>query len=397
LNIDSDTIQDILTLRLNYDKKVQFFEKINNNLKESASENFDLQIKNSIIKYFGANIKNKKVSLALSSGIDSSLLLAILKEKFPDQKVEAISIEFKNSTSESKTASEIAQMLDVDHQTIYLENFLEELPKAISIVKQPFWDLHWYYLLKKAKTLSNCLISGDGADELFGGYIFRYNKFLSSITKNSSPIEKTQMYLECHQRDWVPDQENLFGKKINFSWGKIYKKIIPNFQNSLSDFQQIMLADYNGKLLHNFIPNNTKLKNYFNIKYLTPYLSKELISMSNNIPSELKYNQIQNEGKIILKKILKKYQINNLVKKEKQGFSVDTVNLWKQVGKRICSDFLKDARIVKEGWINQNWINKHQDSTDVRYVNKFLGIFALEIWFRIFITKEMNPNTKLQF
>ena len=32
---------------------------------------------------------------------------------------------------------------------------------------------------------------------------------------------------------------------------------------------------------------------------------------------------------------------------------------------------------------------------NVRYVNKFLGLLAFEIWYRIFITKEMNPETKL--
>ena len=45
-------------------------------------------------------------------------------------------------------ASKIANKLNVDHEIIPIKNFLLELPKAISITKQPFWDLHWYYVVK---------------------------------------------------------------------------------------------------------------------------------------------------------------------------------------------------------------------------------------------------------
>ena len=47
----------------------------------------------------------------------------------------------------------------------------------------------------------------------------------------------------------------------------------------------------------------------------------------------------------------------------------------------------------------RDWIKKHlkklDEKPDVRYVNKFLGLLAFEIWYRIFVTKEMNSETKL--
>ena len=47
--------------------------------------------------------------------------------------------------------------------------------------------------------------------------------------------------------------------------------------------------------------------------------------------------------------------------------------------------------------MDNTWIQKHIDSSelDVKYVNKFLGILAFEIWYRLFITKEMNSNSTL--
>jgi asparagine synthase (glutamine-hydrolysing) len=60
--------------------------------------------------------------------------------------------------------------------------------------------------------------------------------------------------------------------------------------------------------------------------------------------------------------------------------------------------FLDESRIIRDGWINSEWVSKYIDNKDleVRYVNKFLGLLAFEIWYRIFITKEMNDDEKLK-
>ncbi len=139
-------------------------------------------IENSILDSLKQKIESnkiKKISIALSGGIDSTLILAMLRKLFPDIEIEAITIKFAESVDESPVAAKIAQNFEANHHIVYLENYLEELPKAISIIKMPFWDLHWYHVVKKSQSLSKYLASGDGGDELFGGYTFRYKKFLS--------------------------------------------------------------------------------------------------------------------------------------------------------------------------------------------------------------------------
>jgi len=398
--IEPSSLVNTLTLRYdpsikpNLPKKTwRDFETIN----ESPNIEF---IEKSIVKTLRQQLdisSVKKTCIALSGGIDSTLILTLIKKTMPEMQVDAISIKFANSIDETENASNIAAKLEANHHVIYVENYLRELPKAISIIKLPFWDLHWYHVVKKSQSLSKHLASGDGGDELFGGYTFRYKKFLSLIDANSTPLEKAKAYLLCHERDRVPDQEKMFGKKAKFSWESIYETLIGYFDNSLSPIEQVFLADYNGKLLYNFNPINTRITNHSDMKPISPLLSEEMISYALCIPSQHKYDKTKNLGKLALRKLLSKYHIDKLIPDEKLGFNVNTLNLWKFFGQSLCQEYLIDSEVVKDGWINKDWISKylHKDDLDVRYVNKFLGLLAFEIWYRLFVTKDMSANTTL--
>ena len=101
--------------------------------------------------------------------------------------------------------------------------------------------------------------------------------------------------------------------------------------------------------------------------------------------------------KLPLRDLLVKNKADSLISKEKLGFNVNTVNLWQSTGQSKCKEFFDNARIVKDGWISNEWIEKYIDreDLDIKYINKFLGLLAFEIWYRLFITKELSPNTKL--
>ena len=397
----SEMIKNILTLRYNPDLKSDWKKFTPNDfVKQKSTDHVDF-VETSIIESIknGIDSNEKRVSVALSGGIDSTLVISLLRETFPDINIDAISVKFADSIDETTIATKIAEKFNAEHHIISIENFLEELPRAIGIFKMPFWDTHWYHVVKTAKKFSKVLISGDGGDELFGGYTFRYEKFLSKINNDMTPEGRAKLYLECHERDWVPDQKDLFGNKINFSWDDIYKILIPYFDNKLSPIDQIFLADMNGKLLFNWIPMNSSFFKYFEVQSLTPILSKKLVEFAPHLSNDLKYNQESNSGKLPLREILNRHVNSNLITPKKQGFSVNTINLWKSHGKKLCNYYLDEARIVKDGWINGEWIKNHfkklDEKEDVRYVNKFLGLLAYEIWYRMFITKEIDENTTL--
>ena len=363
---------------------------------EKPEEFVEKSIRRKISHEIGTN--TGKIGISLSSGIDSTLILALLREEYPSNEIESISVKFSQSADETDASKKISERFQTNHHILEIDNFLEELPKAISIVKQPFWDLHWYYLVKKMKNFTNIFLSGDGGDELFGGYTFRYKKFFELTSKNSTTNEKIIAYLNCHERDWVPDQESVFDVKNQFSWNDIYQILEPYFDNKLSRLTQVFLADYNGKLTHNMQPLYKSIHDYFSIRNITPIQNEELIQFSCMLGNDQKYDFKSNLGKIILVNLLEKYNLKHLTSLQKQGFSVNTSNLWNSYGKKIFLHYFDKSRLVEDKIINSAWIEKHisKNNLDIRYVNKFLGILALEIWYRLLITKEMNGNEKLQ-
>ncbi len=398
--INPSSLVNILTLRYDPNLKPNLPKKISNDFRPTIQSVDTDSIEKSILNYIEQKLKfssKEKISIALSGGVDSTLVLSLIRKIKPDMNIQAVSIKFADSVDETSAASKIAETFEADHHIVYLENYLSELPKAISMIKMPFWDLHWYYVVKKSQSISKILISGDGGDELFAGYTFRYKKFLSLTSEKSTPLEKVTAYMECHERDRVPDQEKIFNHNSNFSWKAIHNLLLPYFDNELSRLEQVFLADYNGKLLYNFNPINTNIIKNFNMELMTPILNDDLLSIGPHLTHSKKYDSVTDLGKLPFRQILKKNGHDHLVGHQKLGFNVNTINLWKKNGHNLCKEFLINSRVVQDGWINDDWINKHIDSSelDVKYVNKFFGILAFEIWYRLFITKEMNSNTTL--
>ena len=84
-------------------------------------------------------LKNKPV-ISLSAGIDSTLILTLLRKNYPDLPLESISISFPNSVDESEKAQKIAEKLNVNHNIIHVENFFEHLPEEISTIIDKIMD-----------------------------------------------------------------------------------------------------------------------------------------------------------------------------------------------------------------------------------------------------------------
>lgn len=399
--LSNDLIRNFLTIRYNpnekpYMKKARWEEFVPRHSDPDGTMTERL-LKKSINSSLPKN--DQPIAISLSSGIDSTLSLGLLRTVFPKRKLIGICAVFDYGFDESKQAREIANKFDAKFLVVHINSIFKNMPELISIAKKPRWNTYQHYVAKEAKKVSKILINGDGADEIFGGYVFRYHKFFSNISEHDDWKTKTVNYLDSHNRDWVPDQEQVFGKSIKFRWDTIYNYFKPYFSNPLDPLSQVMLADFNGKLIFDFIPTAKKIFKHYDLNGTSIFLHPELMSYALHLQTNQKYDIKNQRGKIVLRKISKRLGIEHI--EEKKGFSPDLLIDWNNYGKKITEKILsnEDLYIYKKNIINYKWVIKALDQInsdgDVRYLNRIVSVLALEIFFKIFVEKEINPNSYL--
>jgi asparagine synthase (glutamine-hydrolysing) len=381
-------------------KEVLKFRQSSDHVPSSAQVEAVLRkkIRNQIHE-FGA----KRISLAISAGIDSNLIFCLIRKEFPEIELDCLTVTFDNEddiSSEVLTARKIVESQNAAFHEIYVGNPLKDLPLLISIIKEPRWNIYQYYFIEKANTISKVLFTGDGGDELFGGYTFRYRKFVENLKSDHSWVDRVRLYLLCHERDWVQDQESMFGSSVKFTWSSIYEALKKYFDNDLDPLEQVLLADYHGKLMYDFVPTNQKYFTHFGINGVAPLLSEDVITLSEKIPARVKYDYQANIGKIPLREILKRNvspEISRLIEDKKMGFSIDLTKFWIKYGKEIVTSNLDRARIFEDNIINRDWYSNSmrridEDKFKVRDISKMLQLLSLEIWYRLFVTCEITPK-----
>jgi len=397
-------IRNVLTLR--YDPTIDIktsIPQIEINQIKNRSNNFpspeDIERELRTIIRENISVHNPdRISLALSSGVDSNLMLSLIRDEYPKLDIKCISVSF-NERSEANYAKETAASKDTDFYDVTIDNPLKELPLLISIIKEPRWNLYQYYFIEKSKQLSSVLFTGDGGDELFGGYTFRYNKFLKLLKVGDDWKQRVRHYLDCHERDWVPDQDKIFAENIRFNWSSIYSLLRVYFDNDLDPLDQVFLADYNGKLIYDFVPSNDKFYKHFSITGLSPILDNKIIDMSYRIPPSAKFDSKTNTGKIPLRQILAGLSSGKNISDTKIGFGMDLKKLWSTNGKEIVTSTLSNASVFRDKIISPEFyersIRKIEETGDVRYISKMLQLLSLEIWYKMFITFEISSKYSL--
>ncbi|MBI1658497.1 MAG: asparagine synthase [Thaumarchaeota archaeon] len=391
---------DILTLRYAPNSKITLPSiKISDitSSPQDVQKIVEKKIKANIVRFIDSR-KPRRISLALSGGVDSMLALVLIRELFPDLKIQCISFGFTPEDPDILAASVAAQKYNADFESFLLDNFYSNLPKQISIVGEPKTNYYWYSVAEKAKQYSDILVTGDGGDELFAGYTFRYKAYLEAFRPECTWLDRVKLYLNCHNRDWVDDQDEMFGPAINFSWNSIYENLRQFFDNSLQPLQQVCIADYHGKLARDWVPAHEKIYSALGMSGFSPFLNNDLIRHSFTIPMTEKYSSMLNVGKITLRKIL--HDKNCSVDVGKRGFTPNLMMFWNNHGKGFVTQFLlDDSRVITGGLISKKWVQRALETVDkrhdIRYMNKLLHIVGFEVWYRLFVSKDMSPSTTL--
>ena len=342
-------------------------------------------------------IADVPISIFLSGGIDSSIIAALAARQ-SNYDVETFTIGFNDkSLDETKYANEIAKKLGTKHRIINFESedFKELSNRAFRYLDIPLGDSSYiptYLLCEKVSKYYKCALSGDGGDELFGGYpTYRAHKFLN-LYESYIP-QKLRGYLMHNLLKLLPNSDKnisfqmklsrfLAGKtmplvKRHFTWmsttldksvineimsNSVISKIdsynaLEDLLNSVGIKDPINAAQFID--LNSYLPgsilsklDNASMANGLEVR--SPFINKRMLNGTGMIPSSYKVNLLQ--GKKILRDIAKDIyggKISNLPKKG-LNFSVSKI-LSEELDRNIRSSLF---------WI-ENYI-------DIKYTNKII-------------------------
>lgn len=306
-------------------------------------------------------ISDRPVGVFLSGGIDSSLVAAILNKKLK-KNIKTFSITFDEPEYDESFYSEnISKIINSHHisELVTHEDLLNCVNNIHKYYDEPFADssqIPTKILCDKSKKYVDVVLTGDGADEIFGGYIrylyiLKLYNFLRYVPNFVLKIlSKILLYLSKF------NFLRIFKNRFHFSSDRIYKLAIrlKKFNSPIKFYYSMLIEQYEFKIMNydgfkieNFFSKFEKKMNFLDmIMYIdqklylsddilckvdraamsasletrVPYLDIELVKYAGSLSSQLKIKNFKT--KYILRKILEKYIPKKFIDRKKMGFGI---------------------------------------------------------------------------
>jgi asparagine synthase (glutamine-hydrolysing) len=328
------------------------------------------------------------IAAFLSGGLDSSIVCSITKNIF-NQDIDTYTIGFNEKRfDESSYASQLADFLKLkNNQEIVSESSIKNWQKIIWFCDQPHGDISFlptFHLsnLTAKKNNYKVVLTGDGGDEVFGGYT-KYLK-LQNFKANSIDYFKeiTLFKKECFSSLYSKDFLNKIDLKQPFNF---YKSFIKEIQND-DEINKGLYFDIKQLLPGNNLVKPDKMAMANSLETRSPLLDFRLFETMINVSGKHKIHN--NITKYIFKKLSLKYLPEDLVYRKKQMFTVPIGEWFKGQLMPFLHQILQSNSFKGRNLYNLNYIDalmKKHTRNEANYTRELRAIVALELWFRAFI------------
>lgn len=339
----------------------------------------------------------------LSSGIDSSLIVSASKVK------DTYTIGYQDEEfSESYHTNSLCKVLDINNNVKYLskDEFLKEIRTIQIALDEPCMDpavIALYFGAKEASLKYNKIYSGEGADELFGGYntyldVIKYHKYrklpkwfkklIFKICNKLPEIKGVNFLLRrtSNINEYYAGVARIFNErtlnkllKTNKNSNLIkYNKVI---KNDYDELEQMQIVDIN-YWLNAEINATERMCIINNLEVSMPFLSDEMVDIASKVPTSFKIKG--NMTKTILRQAAKEIIPNNAYQNKKLGFPVP-IRKWIRT-EEYYKEFLKvlTSKESKE-FFNQKFLLKMLNDTYVGkkdYSKQVFSIYSFLIWYQ---------------
>jgi asparagine synthase (glutamine-hydrolysing) len=373
----------------------------------------------------------------LSGGIDSSTVVALMAQVM-DRPVKTFSIGFEDqSYNELNYARLIAKRFQTEHtEFIIRPDAIELVEKLVYHLDEPLGDFSifpTYLVSKMARDHVTVILSGDGGDELFGGYetyiadrLVRKYGIAGQVFRRKT-VQKLVLALPPQKQ-----KKGLINKLRRFAEGMQYPEDLQHvrWMIFLSDpdrmrlFSDDLKAELNGTVPYQFIreyfnraharldllnqQNFVDLKTYLvddilvkvdrmsmatSLEARVPFLDHRVVQKAFEIPGDWKIRG--KDTKYILKKAMRDLLPREILYRDKQGFSIPIKNWIREELREMMLDVLNERKLAQQGYFNPAYVNRLIEehlSGKENHSHRLWALMMFELWCEKFLSNGKVPT-----
>ncbi len=398
-----------------------------------------------VAEHMEASVRRRLISdvslgAYLSGGLDSSVIVALMS-KLTNAPVKTFSVGFDYEHDELTEAEATAKLLGCDHHVV--ETRVKDfalLPEIVYHADEPLGDaiaIPMYQLAREAKKEVSVILTGEGADEIFGGYLFHKVMWAAGLYRRLTPgfvrrgvvrplanlapaatlntVFKYPAYLGKRGKQKALDYLDVLDRG-NQDEG--YRHLIslfdprdtaglftPEFEGALqaetndwepptygdegSRFDQMLRLQFGHWLPDNMLLRNDKMSMASAIEGRVPFLDHELIDFAFRLPRTQRVRGFT--GKYILRRLAERVLPKETARRKKMPFYVPVENYFEQPGFVEMMDDLLGADAVRErGIFRPEAVERLVGSMrrkEFLFVKQVFSLMTLELWYRTFVDR----------
>lgn len=386
---------------------------------EEAVDKIEKVFENSVNAH---KIADVEVGCFLSSGVDSSYVSTY----FADQKTFTVGFDFGEKYNEISWAKNLSEKIGVEHHThlISSEEFWDAVPTVQYHMDQPLADpscIALYFVSRLASHYVKVVLSGEGADELFGGYtcyndprVFKIyqtivphciRKAIRAICRKLPDIKGRDYLIRACDKleeryignafmyDYKQKQELLKDPSIATRPQDLTRKYYYRCRK-YDDVTKMQYLDINMWMVGDILLKADRMSMANSLELRVPFLDKEVFKVASSLPTKLRCNK--HNTKYAMRKAAVRHMPEATAEKEKLGFPVPT-RVWlrdekyynvvktKFKGKTAEKFFNTD---VLASWLDSHFSGKEDNSRRVWTIYVFL------VWYDIYFDEDSEKVEK---
>lgn len=396
-------------------------------------------------------ISDVPLGVFLSGGLDSSSLLA-LSARITNRSMKAYTITFRSedarheqSDEDQKYARKVAQQFGADHQEIEVHpDIVDLLPKIVWHMDEPVADpsaINSFLICKAAREHLTVMLSGQGGDEIFGGYRVHLQDRFSRPLATLPPFVRNNLMLPLWDSlPWFKERlpgirpgkvmafHRYFRKTLlvadhppaeRYAWHRSYYgpgeletmctadfwsrvKTFDPRETYLNYFRQVPDADFVDQMLYvdqkTFLPElnltvSDKTSMAASIEARVPLLDQEVAAFMRQIPARYKIRGLQQ--KYLFKRAMEGILPREVIWRRKAAFGVPIRSWLRGELREMVRDLLSETHLRRRGYFDPTGVGRMIQAHESGKTDSALQIWALltlEVWAKTFVDRA--PTTR---